>query len=139
MTADGPSSSGSKPLILLLPTARLARGFFTTVMRRPFSRSRRRIRLVLVALMPRGLITATPSRSLKRSDISFSIRLLTFLLMSHLFLLHVEIDRRCHRALEHDLLEKRPLARRRLEPMQMGDHRIDVIHQLLFFEADFAD
>jgi hypothetical protein len=63
------------------PTARLARVFFTTVIRKPFSRSLRRMRLFFTAFNPRGLMTATASIPFNRSAVSFSIRLLTFLLM----------------------------------------------------------
>src|SRR2546421_7213035 len=61
--------------------ARLASVFFTTVMRRPLSRRRRRIWLFLIALIPRGLITARLSMSLRRLPISRSTKFLTFLLM----------------------------------------------------------
>src|SRR6266487_1178865 len=98
MTALGPSSSLSKPLSFeSSPMARLASVFFTTVMRRPFSRSLRRIWLFLVAAIPRGLITATDSTPLKRSPSSLVIRFLTFLLIIHPCLLDVQLDRRRHR------------------------------------------
>ena len=84
MTALGPSSSASKPLSFPSPTARLASVFFTTVIRRPFSRSLRRIWLFFVALIPRGLMTATESTPLNLSPSSRVIRFLTFLLMLHL-------------------------------------------------------
>src|SRR5438067_4357647 len=84
MTALGPSSRRSKPFSFPSPTARLASVFLATVIRRPFSRSRRRIWLFLVAGIPRGLMTATESTPLNRSPSSLVIRFLTFLLMAFL-------------------------------------------------------
>src|SRR5947209_15632449 len=83
MTALGPSRRRSNPLILLSsPTARLARVFFTTVIRRPLPCRRRRMPLFLVASMPRGLMTATPSTSLNLLVSSRVIRSLTYLLIA---------------------------------------------------------
>src|SRR5438093_7911795 len=84
MTALGPSSSLSKPLSFESgPTARLASVFFTTVIRSPFSRRRRRIWLFLAAAIPRGLMTATLSTPLNRLPSSRVIKFLTFLLIAY--------------------------------------------------------
>src|SRR5207249_2748543 len=141
---------------------------FTTVMRRPFSRSLRRIWLFLIALIPRGLMTATASMSLNRSAVSLVIRFLTFLLITHLEFrvsgfgfrvkgkdsrlypkpetrypnpdsLNVQLHRRRHRALDDHLLEKRALAGHRLHLADLRDHRVDVVDQLGLVEADLAD
>src|SRR4051794_6850428 len=48
-------------------------------------------------------------------------------------------DGGAHRALEHDLLEVVPLARLRLHPTELVDHRVGVVHQLGLVEAQLAD
>src|SRR6185437_3126962 len=73
------------PLSFESLVARRASVFFTTIIRRPFSCSRRRIWWFLFASIPRGLITATPSTSFRRLAISCVISALTCLLIVHLF------------------------------------------------------
>src|SRR4051812_19956409 len=131
MTALGPSSSLSKPWSLPPSTARRARVFFTTVIRRPFSRRRRRMPWFLSASIPRGLITATPSSSFSRVVSSFVIRSLTCLLMGKPLsvascqlpvvggsatgnLRNRQLNGRRHRGLDHDFLKVRALAGLRL-------------------------
>src|SRR4051812_28466377 len=125
--------------------------------------------LFCVAGIPRGLITATDSTPLNRSPSSRVMRFLTFLLMitprvsglgrrvsgqrrkrlrlhpkpepryPNPDLLDVQLHRRRHRGLDHDLLEERALARRRLELADVADHRVDVLDQLRVVEAHLAD
>src|SRR4051812_35309975 len=128
-----------------LAVARLTSVFFTTVMRKPFSRRRRRMPLFFVASIPRGLITATDSTSFNLLPRSRSIRLFTRLLMVHLLAfkadlhLHVHHHRGRHRALEHDLLEVRALARLWLEAADGVDHRLDVVVKFRLLEAQLPD
>src|SRR4051812_25560798 len=138
MTALGPSSSFSNPSSLLPAVARRASVFFTTDIRRPFSRSRRRMPCVLLPSIPRGLMTATESRSFKRPVSSLVIRFLTCLLMfqsSACASAHGQLHRRRHRAFDHDFLEVRALARLRLHLANLVDHRVDVVDQLVLLEA----
>src|SRR5690348_6973846 len=113
-------------------------------------------------------MTATPSTSPKRDFISFSIRLLTRLLIipprvsglgirdpgerrscsspqsrfpSPETRLHGyrDLHRGGHRRLQHDLLEVRALARLRLELLHDVDHRVNVVRELLIVEAHLAN
>src|SRR5262245_28114451 len=148
MTALGPSRSLSKPFSFVPESAARARFtsvFLTTCIRRPSSRSLRRIRLFWIAGIPRGLMTATESTPLKRSPSSLVIRFLTFLLMTNLGfrvetrLLNVQLHRRRHRPLDDYLLEKRALAGHGLELADVPNHGVDVVDQLGLIEAHLAD
>src|SRR5271170_5493624 len=125
MTALGPSSSLSKPLILVPLAARRARVFFTTVIFRPLAPRRRRIRLFFVPSIPLGLMTATPSSGLNFAVSSFSIRFLTFLLMVGFPLdSGFQINRRRHRSLQHDFPDVQPLGSLRLHLADLIHHRV---------------